>query len=73
MNYGFADLSYEKVIDTIYEYANSFKEGLALVRLNNQFGFIDKDGKEVIPFIYDNAYSYENGKAKVQKGKKVFI
>jgi hypothetical protein len=72
MNYGFADLSYEKVIDTIYEYANSFKEGLALVRLNNQFGFIDKDGKEVIPFIYDNAYSYENGKAKVQKGKESF-
>lgn len=72
MNYGFADMSYKKVIDTIYEFANSFKEGLALVRLNNQFGFIDKNGKEIIPFIYDNAYSYENGKAKVKKGKESF-
>jgi hypothetical protein len=72
MNYGFADSSYKKVIDTIYEHANSFKEGLALVRLNNQFGFINKDGEEIIPFMYDNAYSYENGKAKVQKGKESF-
>ena len=72
MNYGFADRNYEKVIDTIYEFANSFKEDFALVRLNNQFGFINKDGKEIIPFIYDNAYSYENGKAKVQKGNESF-
>lgn len=72
LNYGFTDIDGKGVIKTKYEYAESFKEGLALVRLDNKFGFIDKNGTEVIPFIYDDAESFENGKAKVKKGNESF-
>lgn len=72
MDYGFADYNYEKIIDTKYEYATSFKEGLALVRLDGKFGFIEKSGKVIIPFIYEDAESFENGIAKVKKGGESF-
>lgn len=71
-NYGFADEGMNKIIDTIYELAESFKEGLALVRYNGKFGFINKNNETVIPFIYDSADSFKDGIAKVRKGKEEF-
>lgn len=72
LNFGYANENLEKVIDTVYEFAGNFKDGLALVRLNGKFGFIDRRGKEVIPLIYDNAENFRDGRAKVRKGRKTF-
>ncbi|WP_418637732.1 WG repeat-containing protein [Winogradskyella sp.] len=71
-NYGYANQQMNKVIDTVYDHAESFKEGIALVRYNGKFGFINKKNEAVIPFLYDNADSFKGGVAKVRKGKEVF-
>lgn len=71
-NYGFADKNLKKIIDTNYEFAESFKDGLALVRLNGKFGFINSNNETIIPIEYDEAKSFENGTAEVKKGKEVF-
>ncbi|MGC8728762.1 MAG: FlgO family outer membrane protein [Elusimicrobiales bacterium] len=61
-------------LDAEYDYAGSFSEGLADVKLNGKYGFIDKSGREVIPFKYDDAYSFSEGLAKVKlNGKYGFI
>ena len=66
LNYGFANESKHLVIKPVYEHAENFREGLALVRLNKKFGFIDKNGHVVIDLIYDNALSFKYGKAYVE-------
>lgn len=60
------------MIDILYEYAESFKEGLAAVRKNEKFGFINKQNEVIIPFKYDNVYSFIYGEAKVVIGKESF-
>ena len=56
--YGFIDKTGKEVIPIKYDDANSFSEGLAMVRLDKKYGFIDKTGKEVIHIKYDDAYSF---------------
>jgi hypothetical protein len=72
LSYGFVDSGYNIVIKPKYEYAESFNEGLALVRLNRKFGFIDQKGRVVIDLIYDNAESFKNGVSKVTFGNEKF-
>jgi hypothetical protein len=67
LNYGFADKDLNKVIDTIYEIAFSFSEGLALVRSQNKFGFINKANEIIVPIHFDEATSFNDGFAKVKK------
>ena len=38
--------------------ASLFKDGLALIELNDKLGFIDISGKEVVPVIYDNVEGF---------------
>ena len=79
--YGFVDKSGKVVIPFIYDWANDFKDGLAMVvkdgkdaDSNNEYGFVDKSGKVVIPLIYDGAGNFKDGLAKVSKsGKYGFI
>ena len=52
--YGFINKSGELVIPLIYEYAESFENGLSVVGINKKYGIIDNTGKEVIPLIYDS-------------------
>ena len=47
--YGFIDTTGKEVVPPKYDRADSFSEGLALVKLNYQYGFIDTTGKEVVP------------------------
>lgn len=68
LDYGFADRGKNVVIEPKYEYAFSFTDGLALVRLDGKFGFIDKNDNMVIPCIYDFATSFVQGKSKVTIG-----
>ena len=72
--YGFQNKQGKIIINTIYNNAFDFSEGLASVKKNNKWGFIDKKGNIVIDFIYDSAYSFSEGLAKVQhKSKSGFI
>lgn len=66
LNYGFAKENKQVIIKPVYDHAESFREGLALVRLNKRFGFIDKNGHVVIDLIYDNALSFKNGRSFVE-------
>lgn len=57
-----------------YDIVDDFREGLALVRLNDKYGFVDKTGKEVIPLKYEYAYSFREGLSKVRlNGKYGFV
>ncbi|MCY1313308.1 WG containing repeat protein [compost metagenome] len=61
------------VVPFIYDIADDFKGGVAIVRNNNKCGIIDKKGKEVTPLIYDGMDNFNNdtsGFARVQRNKK---
>lgn len=74
LNYGFEDEMGNIIVEPIYEYADNFKEGLALVRQNGKFGFIDKLGNIVIAIKFDDAKSFRsNGFALVLLGNKEFF
>ena len=66
--YGFVDNTGNVVVDNKYDYAFSFEEDLAVVRVNKKYGFIDTKGNEVIPIIYDGATSMSEGLAAVKQG-----
>lgn len=52
----------------------SFSDGLAAVKLEDNYGFIDKRGEIVVKPIYDSAENFKNGLAKVSiKGENVII
>ncbi len=46
--FGFVDETGKMIINPQFDTANSFSEGLAVVKQNDKFGFIDKTGKIVI-------------------------
>lgn len=57
-----------------YDDVDSFKEGFAIVSLNEKYGFIDQQGKEVIPLKYDDVFSFSEGLARVKlNGKFGFV
>lgn len=68
--FGFIDKNGNEVVPLKYDVAHSFKEGMAIVKLNEKWGFIDKNGKEVIPPKYDYVYSFNEGLARVKVGDK---
>ena len=60
--YGFIDKLGKEVIPCIYDTVYDFKEGVALVQLNDKWGYIDKLGNEVIPCIYEeHSYDFSEG------------
>lgn len=76
--FGYLDKKGKDVIPYKYDYASPFKDGLALVSLEQKYGIIDKKGKEIIPPEYDNIVCLpndffivkENGKNGVVNKKK---
>ena len=60
-------LSNETWVSQQYDFAGSFSNGLAHVKLNGKYGYINKSGEVVIPIRYDAAEKFEGGKAKVTK------
>lgn len=72
--WGFVDRGGELVIPAQYEEAESFSEGLALVRKNGLYGFIDRTGREAIAPAYDFAASFHDGLARADlRGRQYFI
>lgn len=52
-------------IDTIYESAGDFSEGLAAVQKDGKWGYIDKTGKMTIEPQWESAHAFVNGLAMV--------
>ena len=60
--YGFVDMTGKLVIDYQFDqiYLDSFKEGIAIVKMNEKRGVIDTNGSFIIPCKYDSIlYSEE--------------
>ena len=57
---GFYD-GQKNVIPPVYDEVFSFKEGLALVELDEKCGFIDSENNVVIPFDYEAGLSFSEG------------
>lgn len=67
---GFVDKQNTWVIPLKYQDCKfGFKNGLAAVKLNDNWGYINKADVSVIPFIYDAAEPFKNGLAIVKRKK----
>lgn len=65
---GFIDTTGKTAIRPVYDYVESFSEGLAAVQINKQFGFIDIKGNMVIPpRDFDDVNSFHEGMAVIEK------
>ena len=53
--FGYADRSGKLIVDTEYEFAYPFSEGLGCVRKNGKYGFLNRGGEVAIPFEYLDA------------------
>ncbi|MES1964185.1 WG repeat-containing protein [Psychrobacter sp. AH5] len=51
--YGFIDTKGRVVIPLMYDYAQSFEEGLVSVSKEDKFGIIDRQNQTIIPFEYE--------------------
>ncbi len=61
--WGYIDNKGEWVIDPIYEQAESFSEGYAVVVKETGYGAVDIEGKEVIPCSYVYLQAFKDGVA----------
>lgn len=81
--YGYIDWEGNVVIPPQFDDANSFFNGLALVKVNDKYGYIDTTGEMVIEPIFEKANNFKNGLARVKinglynfintKGKLMFF
>ena len=75
--WGYCTKDKKIVIPPIYEYADWFRDGLALVskdcvadcyeNYDGVFGFIDSTGKVIIPISYSDAFPFKKGTAYVRE------
>lgn len=63
--FGFIDKTGKTVIEPQFDGAESFSEGLAVVRVGKKSGYIDKTGKIVIEPQFDGASSFSEGLAGI--------
>ncbi len=71
--YGFADSTRKVYIEPMYDDAEDFNEGFALVEKNNLYGYINKAGRVKIDFTFKNASSFSHQVAIAQKDKGVYL
>ncbi len=63
--YGYIDASGTLSIPPKFDFAFSFSDELALVRLDGKWGYIDKSGSFAIPAQFSEGHSFDNGIAIV--------
>lgn len=70
--FGYTDTCGTEVIPLIYDYADSFSNGFAVVgkgeKNDRRFGLIDRQGREVVPCVYADVAGFSSGLARVQEG-----
>lgn len=62
---GYKDDNGKIVISCIYDWIDSFSEGMARVRQNGKWGFVDENNNQKIPIRYDYILSFSEGLACV--------
>ena len=69
--YGFIDTKTGKEITPIkYDYLDIFRNGIALVELDNKYGVINREGKEITGIKYDEVLVFNTGLIKVKLNNK---
>ena len=68
--YEVIDLQGRVITQTAYRHIQPYNDGLAAVRLQDQYGFIDNRGKLVINNIYSKVSDFSEGLASVQSDGK---
>ena len=63
--WGYIDKTGKTVIESRFDYAFVFSEGLAYVRIDKKWGYIDKTGKMVVEPQFDRAFGFSEGLANV--------
>ena len=58
------------VVPIIYEWVDSFTNGIAIVKKNNKYGGVNKEGEEVIPLKYDELKRLQSGEILATKGER---
>lgn len=58
---GYLNIMTKQEIDCVYDEADAFCEGRAIVRLNKKYGCIDINGKVIVPFFYDFIGRFKDG------------
>ncbi len=71
--YGFADTTGKIDIEPVYDDAEDFNEGFALVEKNNLYGYINKTGRVKIDFTFKNGTSFSHQVAIVQQNKNTYL
>ncbi len=60
----------EFAIPPIYDYADRFSNGVAVVMIEKRWGMIDKAGKVLLPLEFDGVLRMQDGFAGVQRGDR---
>ncbi len=68
--YSYIDKSAKPVSQPQFDWADSFKEGLARVKMGYKWGYIDTTGKLISRFQFDEAELFSEGLALVKSGNK---
>lgn len=71
--HGYIDNYGNEVIPLIYDDADWFVDGIALVKLNDKYGYIDKNGERIVPLYFDCANRFSNGYAIVKRCGKLGV
>jgi hypothetical protein len=64
--WGYVDSTGSWLIPALYEWAEPFNEGKALVFQDGLAGFINKRGEQIISCVYEDAFSFEESRAIVE-------
>jgi hypothetical protein len=70
---GFIDKKMFWVIPPQFDYADSFSDGMSLIRMNDLYGYIDKTGTIVIDCKYEMATRFKEGMARVSINSQWFF
>lgn len=68
--YSYIDSSGQPMIQPYFDWADSFTEGLANVKMGYKWGYIDKTGKLISRLQFDQANAFSEGFALVKSGNK---
>lgn len=66
--WGFINKKGETVVDFRYDWADQFREGLALVGRDGLYGYVDAAGRLAIPLQFEEAENFSEGLAAVKVG-----
>ncbi|MEN0047106.1 MAG: WG repeat-containing protein [Bacteroidota bacterium] len=67
VRYGVINTEGVVLTDNNYNEIRSYSEGLAAVKLRDQWGYINKEGKLMIPAVYARVSPFVEGRAAVQR------